>query len=86
MKAANAKLAETAGYMKVGWHKYWGSAAHHLVAGADRRADVARDILSRAGFKIDDAVNSVFLKHIKKYRLNLVPIIELFILMYTIRK
>ncbi|RDL27207.1 RHS repeat-associated core domain-containing protein [Serratia fonticola] len=66
MKAANAKLAETAGYMKVGWHKYWGSAAHHLVAGADRRADVARDILSRAGFKIDDAVNGVFLKHIKK--------------------
>lgn len=66
MKAANAKLAETAGYMKVGWHKYWGSAAHHLVAGADRRDDVARDILSRAGFKIDDAVNGVFLKHIKK--------------------
>ncbi|MEI7194057.1 RHS repeat-associated core domain-containing protein, partial [Pectobacterium brasiliense] len=66
MKAANKLLAQNAGYMKIGWHKYWGSAAHHIVAGADRRADIARSILDKAGIKIDDAVNGVFLKHIKK--------------------
>ncbi|MFJ5340948.1 AHH domain-containing protein [Pectobacterium sp. CHL-2024] len=66
MKAANKLLAQNAGYMKIGWHKYWGSAAHHRVAGADRRADIARSILDKAGIKIDDAVNGVFLKHIKK--------------------
>ncbi|EHX8635687.1 AHH domain-containing protein, partial [Escherichia coli] len=66
MRAANKELAKTAGYVKLAWHKYWGSAAHHIVAGADQRAAIARDILKRAGIDIDDAANGIFLRHIKK--------------------
>ncbi|EDS4738693.1 hypothetical protein B0C58_004761 [Salmonella enterica subsp. enterica serovar Oranienburg] len=66
MRAANKELAKTAGYMKLAWHKYWGSAAHHIVAGADHRAAIARDILDRAKIGIDDASNGIFLRHIRK--------------------
>ncbi|MBV9322915.1 MAG: AHH domain-containing protein, partial [Chloroflexi bacterium] len=38
-----------------------GEAAHHIVAGNDVRASVARDILEREGIGINDAANGVFL-------------------------
>ncbi|WP_312507671.1 RHS repeat-associated core domain-containing protein [Lysinibacillus sp.] len=45
MNKANKELAKTEGYMKRAWHKEKGSAAHHIVAGDDLRAQPARDIL-----------------------------------------
>ena len=37
------------------------SAAHHIVAGADHRAEASRKILQGFDIGIDDAVNGVFL-------------------------
>jgi hypothetical protein len=37
------------------------SAAHHIVAGSDRRAALARSILQREGIDINEAANGVFL-------------------------
>jgi hypothetical protein len=38
-----------------------GYAAHHIVAGADKRAEIARGILKKFGIGINDAKNGVFL-------------------------
>ena len=38
-----------------------GYAAHHIAAGADPRAAIARGILSKFGIGINDAINGVFL-------------------------
>jgi hypothetical protein len=43
------------------------SAAHHIVAGGDNRAKVARAILKRAGIDINDASNGVFLPKNSKF-------------------
>ncbi|WP_375605556.1 AHH domain-containing protein [Flavobacterium davisii] len=52
------------GLMRRGWRKEKGSAAHHIVAGDDLRAQPARDILKRHGIDIDGADNGIYLKHI----------------------
>ena len=63
MLKANEKLANKKGVMNRAWHKEKGSAAHHIVAGADPRAQAARDILKKHNIDINDARNGIFLKH-----------------------
>ncbi|MFB9201104.1 polymorphic toxin-type HINT domain-containing protein [Nonomuraea spiralis] len=46
---------------KAGQKGQSGEAAHHIVAGTDKRADPARKILDRFGIDINDAANGVWL-------------------------
>ena len=66
MLKANKELANQNGVMNRAWHKEKGSAAHHIVAGSDTRAQTARDILAKHNIDINDARNGIFLKHISK--------------------
>ncbi|MFZ7109469.1 RHS repeat-associated core domain-containing protein [Avibacterium avium] len=66
MLKANKELANQSGVMNRAWHKEKGSAAHHIVAGSDARAQTARDILAKHNIDINDARNGIFLKHISK--------------------
>ncbi|KMK51463.1 FKBP12 protein 1 [[Actinobacillus] muris] len=66
MLRANEKLAKQKGYSNRAWHKEKGSAAHHIVAENDPRAQIARDILSKHKIDIDSARNGIFLKHMSK--------------------
>jgi len=64
MNRANKELAKSEGYMKRAWYKEKGSAAHHIVAGDDARAQPARDILSHYKIDVNSADNGIYLKHI----------------------
>ena len=66
MLKTNKKLANRKEVMNRAWHKEKGSAAHHIVAGADPRAQVARDILAKHNIDINGARNGIFLKHTSK--------------------
>jgi hypothetical protein len=61
LKASSSKLA--ANLIKAGIQRPFNSAAHHIVAGGstNRYAQLSRNILQRAGVRIDDAANGVFL-------------------------
>ncbi len=63
MIKANKNLAQAEGYMARAWNKVKGSAAHHIVAWDDPRAEVARKILGKHDIHIDSAANGIFLKH-----------------------
>jgi len=66
MNKANRELRKNEGYMKRAWHKYKGSAAHHIVAGdhSNVHAGRAREILKRLKIDVNSAENGVYLKHI----------------------
>ncbi|MCY9545420.1 AHH domain-containing protein [Lysinibacillus xylanilyticus] len=51
--------------MKRAWHKFKGSAAHHIVAGdhSNLHAQRARDVLERLKINVNGADNGVYLKH-----------------------
>ncbi|MEX3745997.1 DUF6531 domain-containing protein [Lysinibacillus xylanilyticus] len=65
MNKANRELRKNEGYMKRAWHKYKGSAAHHIVAGdhSNSHAQRARDVLERLKINVNGADNGVYLKH-----------------------
>ena len=65
MNKANRELRKNEGYMKRAWHKYKGSAAHHIVAGdhSNQAAQRARDVLKRVDIDINSAHNGIYLKH-----------------------
>ena len=58
------KELEKKGITNRAWHKEKGSAAHHIVAGDDMRAQQARDILKHYNIDINSAENGIYLKHI----------------------
>ncbi len=66
MNKANRELRKNEGYMKRAWHKYKGSAAHHIVAGdhSNPNAQRARDILERLKIDVNSADNGIYLKHV----------------------
>jgi len=57
----------TANLLAAGVNKPDNVAAHHIVAGTDQRAQIARDILKREGIDLNEAVNGVFLPLNSKY-------------------
>ena len=63
MRKAQKEL-EKKGMTNRAWHKEKGSAAHHIVAGDDPRAQDARDILELYKIDINCAENGIYLKHI----------------------
>lgn len=65
MNKANRELRKNQGYMKRAWHKFKGSAAHHIVAGdhSNLHAQRARDVLERLKINVNGADNGVYLKH-----------------------
>lgn len=63
MRKAQKEL-EKKGITNRAWHKEKGSAAHHIVAGDDIRAQQARDILKHYNIDINSAENGIYLKHI----------------------
>ncbi|WP_053912197.1 AHH domain-containing protein [Aneurinibacillus migulanus] len=61
MNRANRELAKKEGYMNRAWCKGKGSAAYHVVAGDDPRAQPARDILAHYKIDINSADNGFIL-------------------------
>ena len=63
MNSAQRKLGKK-GIQKRAWNKKKGSAAHHIVAGDDKRAAGSRAILKKHNIDVNSAENGIYLKHI----------------------